>query len=222
MSKYWKENSLKWEVGAYQDSRLTDKVGWLDRLSSTFRGSSTEARMRNALKCLRPHVNGRRVLDIGCASGVFPVQLIEAGASLVIGYDVSDDAIAYAESNRKPQYPDQLEFRVVDVLSPESELPEVDIVVALGVLEYFTLEEIGELLQRMNTRYFLFHCAQGPTSVSGKMRLLLRHIYLRVKGCPAVYFHSFQEFKDLAESKGYANIRQVGDSCFVTNLPLSS
>lgn len=46
-------------------------------------------RMEVALELLHPHVKGLTILDIGCASGRFAFQLIEAGASHVIGVDVA-------------------------------------------------------------------------------------------------------------------------------------
>ena len=95
-------------------------------------------RMDAALKMVTPFVKDKVILDIGCASGRFAFQLMEAGAQKVIGVDVSPAAIEAANQKRlASSYADRMEFKAMDLTQPDIELPQVDLVTALGVIEYF-------------------------------------------------------------------------------------
>ena len=135
--EYWKEHVLSWEAGAYYKDRRTRPAFW-DRVSAIFRGRAMYVRMDAALQLVSPHVAGLNVLDIGCGSGRFAFELLAAGAERVVGIDVSPAAIEAADAQRR-QSPsaDRLEFRVMDVTLPGAELPQVDLITALGVIEYF-------------------------------------------------------------------------------------
>ena len=57
-------------------------------------------RMNAALELLKPHIAGMTVLDVGCASGRFAFQLLDAGAAKVYGVDISPEAIQIADAHR--------------------------------------------------------------------------------------------------------------------------
>ncbi len=221
---YWKQHVMSWEAGAYyrDDGR---KPSFWDRVSMLFRGDGMYVRMDAALHLVAPHVKGRTVLDIGCASGRFAFQLLEAGAAKVIGLDVSPAAIELAERRRlQSPYADRLEFKVADLMQPALQMPEVDIITALGVLEYFDTAELDGLLARFKTRYFLldFPDAQGRTRAWFLWNL--RRVYLRLNHCPGVYLYTQSAFREMAGRHGFTDIWYVRRSIFdyVTNLPKSS
>jgi len=220
---YWKQHVMSWEAGAYykDDGR---KPSFWDRMSTPFRGDGMYVRMDAALRLVALHVKGRTVLDIGCASGRFAFQLLEAGAAKVIGLDVSPAAIESAERQRlQSPYADRLEFKMADLMQPTVQLPEVDLITALGVLEYFDMAELDALLGKFKTRYFLldFPDAQGRTRHWFLWNL--RRVYLRLNRCPGVYLYTQSAFQELAQRHGFSDIWYVRRSIFdyVTNLPKS-
>ena len=221
--EYWKEHMLSWEAGAYYKDSGAQPAFW-DRLSSIFRGKAMYVRMDAALQLVSPHLAGRHVLDIGCGSGRFAFQLLAAGAERVVGIDVSPAAIEAADARRR-QSPsaDRLEFRVMDVTLPSAELPPVDLITALGVIEYFDALELSALLGRFNSRYFLIDFPDSEGRKRDWLTWYLRQVYLRVNRCPGVYLYSQDEFRRMAAEHGYEAVRFARRSAFdfATNLPPS-
>ena len=221
--KYWKEHVLSWEAGAYYKDRSARPAFW-DRVSSIFRGRAMYVRMDAALQLVSPHLAGMHVLDIGCGSGRFAFQLLAAGAERVVGIDVSPAAIEAAEARRR-QSPsaDRLEFRVMDVTLPSVELPSVDLITALGVIEYFDATELSALLGSFNSRYFLIDFPDSEGRKRDRLTWYLRQVYLRVNRCPGVYLYSQDEFRRMAAEHGYEAVRFARRSAFdfATNLPPS-
>ena len=181
-------------------------------------------RMDEALQLVSPHLAGMHVLDIGCGSGRFAFQLLAAGAERVVGIDVSPAAIEAADARRR-QSPsaDRLEFRVMDVTLPSAELPPVDLITALGVIEYFDATELSALLGSFNSRYFLIDFPDSEGRKRDRLTWYLRQVYLRVNRCPGVYLYSQDEFRHTAAEHGYEAVRFARRSTFdfVTNLPPS-
>ena len=221
--EYWKEHMLSWEAGAYYKDSSARPAFW-DRVSSIFRGKAMYVRMDAALQLVSPHLAGLHVLDIGCGSGRFAFQLLAAGAERVVGIDVSPAAIEAADARRR-QSPsaDRLEFRVMDVTLPSAELPPVDLITALGVIEYFDARELSALLGSFNSRYFLIDFPDSEGRKRNRLTWYLRQVYLRVNRCPGVYLYSQDEFRRMAAEHGYEAVRFARRSTFdfATNLPPS-
>ena len=218
--EYWKEHLLSWEASAYYKDTQRKANLW-DRLSTVFRGDAMYVRMHAALEFLRPHLNGRIVLDVGCASGRFAIQLLNAGASKVYGVDISPEAIQIANEQRMwAGLEDRLEFRLADVVHPGAPLPKSDLVTALGVIEYFDAKAMSAFLGNLQTGYFFLDFPdiarrkQFPTWP-------LRQVYIRVHKLPGVYLYRLEEFARLAEPFGFKDIWVVQRDGFyyVTNLP---
>lgn len=218
---YWKRKILSWEAGAYYRDSEKRQRGFWDGISSLFRGDDMYVRMQASLDLLRPHINGLTVLDVGCASGRFAFQLLEAGAARVIGVDVAPTAIALANQNRKESpLADHAEFLVADVVDPGTVLPRVDLVTALGVLEYFDVPALHSFLKKLDTRYFLFDFPDISRK-HDRVKWWLRQVYLRINRCPGVYLYAEDAFRELAAQYGFSGIhfesRYIFD--FATNLP---
>ncbi|MGE5251769.1 MAG: class I SAM-dependent methyltransferase [Bacteroidota bacterium] len=219
-AKYWEDHLLSWEASAYYKD-MPHEATWWDRLSTVFRGDAMYVRMQAALDLLRPHLPGRTVLDVGCGSGRFPLQLLEAGAARVCGVDISTEAIAIAEQYRAaPVFAGRLDFLVEDLIRPNAPLPPADIVTGLGVIEYFDPSSMAAFLGNLNTEYVLLDFPdlkrrnEFPTWT-------LRQVYIRVNRLPGVYLYSLDSFRRIAEPLGFKNLRVVRRSQFyyVTNLP---
>jgi SAM-dependent methyltransferase len=221
--KYWKEHVLSWEAGAYYKDRRTTPSFW-DRTSAIFRGRAMYVRMDAAMQLVSPHVAGLNVLDIGCGSGRFAFELLAAGAERVVGIDVSPAAIEAADAQRRQSpYVDRLEFRVMDVTHPDVRLPQVDLITALGVIEYFDAPALSALLGKFNTRYFLIDFPDSEGRKRNRLTWYLRQVYLRVNRCPGVYLYTQDEFHRMAAEHGLEAVWFARRSAFdfATNLPPS-
>ncbi len=218
--EYWKDHLLSWEASAYYKD-TQQKANLWDRLSTVFRGDAMYVRMQAALDLLKPHLNGKTVLDVGCASGRFAFQLLNAGAAKVYGVDISPQAVQIAqEQRRQAGLEERLEFSVADVINPETPLPKSDLVTALGVIEYFDARAVTSFLGNLQTEFFLLDFPdiakrrQFPT-------WQLRQIYIRVNKLPGVYLYRMEEFAALAKPFGFKNlwVAQHDEFYYVTNLP---
>jgi len=203
--EYWKEHLLSWEASAYHKD-TQHKANLWDRLSTIFRGDAMYVRMQAALELLKPHIAGKTVLDVGCASGRFPFQLLEAGAAKVYGVDISLEAIKIADRHRtQAGLEDKLTFSIADVVQPDSPLPESDLVTALGVIEYFDSETLSAFLGNLHSEFF---CLDFP-HIDRRKQLptwQLRQVYIRVNKLPGVYLYRPEEFIAMAEPFGFKNI----------------
>ena len=219
-AQYWQEHLASWEASAYyKDS--PQKANWWDRLSTFFRGDAMYVRMQTALELVKPHLAGRTVMDVGCASGRFAFQMLAEGAAKVYGVDISAEALALAKQRRQESgLLEQLSFIAEDLIQPAGPLPQVDIVTALGVIEYFDATNMRAFLRNLNTRYVLLDFPdlgrrkEFPT-------WMLRQVYIRVNRLPGVFLYSLEQFRAIAEPLGFKDLRLVKRNRFyyVTNLP---
>lgn len=219
--EYWKQHLLSWEASAYYKDFGKRSTFW-DRMSTLFRGQGMYVRMEAALRLAQPYLKDMTVLDIGCASGRFAFQLIEAGAKKVIGIDVSPAAIQAAEQRRQTSlYVDHLEFKAMDLTRPDLQLPQVDLITALGVIEYFDASALNTLLGKFRTRYFLIDFPDSQGRTRNWLIWNLRQVYLRINKCPGVYLFTQDEFRRMAADHGFQDLWFPRASIFdyVTNLP---
>lgn len=78
-----------------------------------------------------PDFRGKRVLDVGCGSGVIACLMALNGASKVVGIDINPSAIENAEKNSSNlKLTDKLEFRLGSLLTPVQKEESFDIVYA--------------------------------------------------------------------------------------------
>ena len=218
--EYWKEHLLSWESSAYYKD-TPQKANLWDRLSTFFRGDAMYVRMNAALELLKPHIVGKTILDVGCASGRFAFQLLEAGAAKVHGVDISQEAIQIADEHRaRAGLEDQLDFSVADVVHPNTPLPKADLVTALGVIEYFDPETMTVFLGNLQAKYFFL---DFPDTARRKQfpTWPLRQVYIRVNKLPGVYLYKPEEFSELAKPYGFKDIwvAQRDGFYYITNLP---
>jgi 2-polyprenyl-3-methyl-5-hydroxy-6-metoxy-1,4-benzoquinol methylase len=218
--EYWKKHLLSWEASAYYKD-TPHKANLWDRLSTVFRGDAMYVRMNAALELLRPHLAGKTVLDVGCATGRFAFRMLDAGAAKVHGVDISLEAVQIADAHRtQAGLEDQLDFSVADVVSPASPLPHSDLVTALGVIEYFDARAMSVFLGNLQTEYFFLDFpdtarrSQFPT-------WQLRQVYIRVNKLPGVYLYRPEKFIELAKPFGFKDIWVAKRDGFyyITNLP---
>ncbi|MFC2157029.1 methyltransferase domain-containing protein [Acidobacteriota bacterium] len=220
IGRYWDKHLMSWESGAYPEDEIVHSAGLWDRLSSLFRKDRVAQRMDALMDLLTPYIPGMSILDIGCASGRLAVKLIKQGASHVTGIDVASSAIEIAERRGKKEgMESNLDFFEADVTLPDIELPQVDIVTALGVIEYFDRQSLDNFLSNLKAKHFLFHVPLTKEKGKGKVSFL-RRIYLIFNRCPGVYLYTLEEFTEIAGRHGYTDLRVIKKfATFITNLP---
>ncbi len=221
--RYWEGHLLSWEAGAYYKEGQ-QSASWWDRLSTAFRGDAMYVRMQGALEFVKPYLSGAKVLDVGCGSGRFPLQMAQAGAAKVYGTDVVPEAIERA-TRRSVELGlrDRLDFFVSDVVEPDASLPSVDLVTGLGLIEYFDARAMTVFLRNLKTKYLLLDFPdvakrrEFPTWI-------LRQVYIRWNRLPGLYLYTLDEFARIAQPFGFRNlwVARHHQFYYVTNLPKES
>ena len=81
-------------------------------------------------------VRGKKILDVGCGSGVYSVDFARRGAGRVVGVDFSGNMLGLARQEAEQHgVADRCEFIQVDFLALDLE-DKFDISIAMGVFDY--------------------------------------------------------------------------------------
>src|SRR5258708_7623991 len=80
-----------------------------------------------------PYVSGRRVLDLACGVGYGSYSLRTLGAKEVVGVDLSEEAIAYAQQNYVWS---GLTYETGDALTWKSAVGPFDVVTSFETIEH--------------------------------------------------------------------------------------
>ena len=167
-----------------------------DRVADLYyrRIQSTESQnaCRDRIHWLCAHVEGPRVLDVGCSQGVVPIILGREGCT-VVGLDIEAEAIAaarqaLAEESRPVQ--ERVTFRVEDAFSAEFSPGSFDTVIFGEVLEHLSgperlleracgwLRPGGRVVVSVPHGYEPFHDHKRTFYLLGLIELLGRHFSL--------------------------------------------
>ena len=212
--QYWDKKIIEWE-----DSTKGQKgISIIEKLAARFR-KSLSYRSQLALDMLKPLVRDKKVLDLGCGSGFFSFQLYEqAHPEHIIGIDISSRAIARAqEIATEKGSSSTFTFQEGNVSSLL--LPEVDVTVGLGFFDYLTLPEIGQLFEKLQTKYFFFSFSERKFSIMRFVHIL----YMLSQNCPKHFYNTKEEMMQCIGDR-YPNVQFLNDpklsfACIVHNLP---
>jgi len=126
---FWNAKILGWEARRYGDRGL-------DVASSSLR-----FRMESAARLLGPHLAGRRVVELGCGSGLLAERLLAAGAVSYHGYDLSDAAIAKARERCAGRAAIRFDVAAVAELPPQGDA----VVMSLGLVDWLNDNDLDAL-----------------------------------------------------------------------------
>ena len=150
--QFWEAKLLAWEHGRYGQP---DRPGMLEWIANR---SSMSLRFRVAItpELLRPFLAEKRVVELGCGSGLMAATLIEYGAASYRGIDIAEMAISRARE-RYSEHP-RIAFEVGSV----SDMPPLaaDLVISLGLFDWLTDEEIVIVFRKSGTADFLHAIAE--------------------------------------------------------------
>ncbi len=107
-------------------------------------------RMRGLmLQQLPADLTGARVLDAGCGAGQMTIELAARGAE-VVAIDISPSLVEIARKRTPEELAQNVTFTSGDMLDPA--LETFDHVIAMDSLIYYTAEDIGAALSKLEPR----------------------------------------------------------------------
>jgi 2-polyprenyl-3-methyl-5-hydroxy-6-metoxy-1,4-benzoquinol methylase len=161
-----------------------------------FRGPTFVRRMRLLEDVFaRLRLEGRSVLDLGCGSGQVSLLAAAMGAR-VHGIDIAPGMLALArEAAERSGLSDRARFEPGDV--SRDPLPEADVVLLIGVIEYY--RDFGDLVRRAGS------AARQALVIAHANRVLyrmaLRHALARL-GRLNLYYHPMHAVAAAAHGAG--------------------
>lgn len=94
-------------------------------------------------------VEGMRVLDLGCGHGALSVSFAERGAKEVVGIDLDDDRIDFANRNLAANFPElsgRVQFRCEDVLGM---VDQFDLIVSKDAFEH--IDDLSGVIRHLHS-----------------------------------------------------------------------
>jgi SAM-dependent methyltransferase len=219
--QFWEEKILLWEADRYGQGSA--RSSWLERLASKLSGS-LRARLALAQEVLRPHVAGRRIVELGCGTGLLAEPLVEAGAASYLGIDIARSAVATArERTGTSPVASRIAFEQGNVAS----LPPLaaDIVFSLGLFDWLTPAEIDAVFAAGREADYLHAIAERRFSPS---RYLHRaYVYASYGHRTGAYVPRYFDVAELRAAAARHNPRpmrvirspRLSFGAFVTTLP---
>jgi SAM-dependent methyltransferase len=200
--KFWENKIQTWEKKRYGEEENIDAVK-----SSSIAGSSLLFRFEKAAEILKPYVNDKKILDLGCGTGIFFNELQKTDFLHYTGVDLAESAII--EAKKKIEGTDkEKKCSLYSGNIVEFDFPDCDVVVSLGVLDWLDKSEIAELFKKTYPRKFLFSISEKRASITR----WIHSVYVFVsygwksEGYVPIYYTT-DEIIEIAEASGYKNIK---------------
>ncbi len=169
--QFWEEKILRWEENRY---RSASNETLLERVASHL-SDSLRFRITITGDLLSRFAKGRRVVEVGCGSGLLAERLMAAGAVSYTGYDIAPAAIAAARQRVEPLgYGTSIRFEV----GAANDLPhlQADIVFSLGLLDWLSPAEIDALFRASGNADWFHAIAERRNDFSQMVHRL--YVYL--------------------------------------------
>ena len=139
--KFWEKKILNWEDARY--NKNLNKLNYFEK----FVNSTNETllfRLKITFEHLKPHFKNKKIVEIGCGSGLLAEKIIATGAESYTGYDFSENAVAKGNAIAKERNLDnKIKFFAKSV--NELEILNADIIFSLGLTDWLNDKEIERL-----------------------------------------------------------------------------
>ena len=207
--QFWENKILNWEGSRYGNQDNSSE------LISFFRkktGSSLQYRMQATAEILSPYLLGKRVLDVGCGSGIFFRNFLQnTDIEHYVGIDLSESAINHAKDiSANEGYSDKTTFLAENILNMA--FPPFDIVVALGVLDWLKEDEIDLLFKKLLPCKFLFSISEKRMSFARVLHSLYVNISYGWKtGQYVPRYYTVEQITKIARKNGCRNVQVFRD-----------
>lgn len=176
-------------------------------VNRAFRSATFEERMRLFEgRFAARGLQGKRVLDLGCGSG--QVSLLAAALEAhVHAVDISPRMLEIARDSARRAGLETISFEEGDVMT--AELPPADLVLLVGVVEYYADYEglIARSAAAAREALVVCHTTRVP------YRMLLRKLLFRLEGS-SVYFHPMDDLVRAAEAAGLRLTERIDRHAF--------
>ena len=201
---FWENKIQTWEIKRY--GNRSEIIDGGDR-SSSIAGSSLQFRFEKAAEILKPSIQGKRILDLGCGTGLFYEELVKTNFSHYTGVDLAESAIDEANSKIKgTEKEEKCTLHSGNLIG--FEFADCDIVTALGVFDWLNHDEIKELFKKTYPRPFLFSISEKRVSFTRWIHSI--YVFLSYGWKSEGYVPRYQttdEILRIAESVGYKDIQ---------------
>ena len=219
---FWEEKILKWEEGRYFLKR-GDKHSLLES-SANFLSNSLRFRMKMAMDLLRPHIEGKRVVELGCGSGLLTKLIIDAKVQSYLGIDITESAINLARQRSQINgIKAKASFQIGSINSLP--LPPADIYFSLGLLDWLTDDQLSFLFTNTMKADFLHSFSEKRISLSQSLhRFYAQLAYGKRTGAYIPRYFSVDEIKRLSIKKNQRSFFIIRNSklnfaAIMTSLP---
>lgn len=188
--EYWDKNIDNWGkfyLEASDSEEDFNSPTWLTRFYRRF-VVPIEARLmgeryRLTIDFINQYVKpGMLVADIGCGTGVFTIEMLKRGAK-VVAIDISASSLEATRRNierEAPQHFDAVTFLQMNVA--ESQIPTVDLAIAMGVTPYVT--QIEAFYRNILTNTKTFYCLNlDPKHWANRIRRIIPLLNVRNVHC---------------------------------------
>jgi len=151
--EFWEAKLIGWEQGRYgSPARPLGFLEWIANRSS----SSLRFRVSIVPELLKPFLSNKKVVELGCGSGIIARKFLDYGAASYLGIDIAESAIEKARSRHGNE--PRMQFQVGSV----AELPPLsaDLVVSLGLFDWLTDADIAAVFRQSGKADFLHAIAE--------------------------------------------------------------
>tara|TARA_B100000902_G_scaffold79305_1_gene83976 strand:+ start:3589 stop:4248 length:660 start_codon:yes stop_codon:yes gene_type:complete len=153
-NKFWSDKILGWEKNRYNIKNETIE-------KKKFNNSVNE-RLIVAKKLLSSLVFNKKILEIGCGSGLLAEELVNAGAKSYLGYDFAESAIKKAKERCQKEKKIKFKLGAVDEIKTNE---EYDIIFSLGLVDWLDDKEIRKLVELSKDKIWLHSFSEKRQSL---------------------------------------------------------
>lgn len=171
--------------------------------------------MEVALEVVGSKAKNKVILDMGCGLGDFCFEIIKYNPQKALGMDISPVAIKGAKKRAKDKdFGKTVEFMQGNIVELKK-LPQFDIAVGLGFIDYLNKEELKKIFKLLSGRYFIFSMFEKKLSLLN----LLHAVYVRIQKCPGAYKYTRKEMREIIPKSTNFYFLEKDKMLFITNLP---
>lgn len=207
---YWDRKIKEWSEASYEKRAKSP----IEKLASLFRGGIV-GRMDVALQVIGPKAKDKIIVDMGCGLGDFCFEVLKYKPRKVVGIDISKVALKEAHKRaEKKRLGGKVQF-IQGNLSEMKRLPEFDIAVGLGFIDYLDKMELDKLFKLLAEHQFFFSMFEKKLTFLN----LLHAVYVRIQGCPGSYKYTREEMRRIIPKETGFYFFEKNKLLFITNLP---